>query len=267
MAKAAGSGTVADMKPMTVPMPQVDDLSRSLQAFEQTKALVAVLEMSQSSWLVAGVVPGVERRPLKKLDPDPATLLRLVDRWRDHAVKAGHAIMRVVLAVAVTKSIVAAAPIVTQYSARQLHYDRPPVRRCRRGNVRGFLGNDRRCERWAACGYSALLTPLVNQTRRYLEPAGNFGDRRTRRKCRGQNRLALLVTPAAMTFWSRQKCNLTHAAQLRVPKETSLRAQLPDHIDVTQDGLRRRVTPLQPLGGDLRHRLLRVVGALPTVEA
>jgi transposase len=79
-------------------MPQLDDLSRSLQAFEQNKTLVAVLEMSQSTWLAAGVVPGVERRPLKKLDPDPAALLRLVERWRDQAVKAGHAITRVVLA-------------------------------------------------------------------------------------------------------------------------------------------------------------------------
>jgi transposase len=29
--------------------------------------LIAVIEMSQSSWLVAGIVPGVERQPLKKL--------------------------------------------------------------------------------------------------------------------------------------------------------------------------------------------------------
>ena len=32
--------------------------------------LIAVIEMSQSSWLVAGLVPGVERRPLKKLAVD-----------------------------------------------------------------------------------------------------------------------------------------------------------------------------------------------------
>jgi hypothetical protein len=32
--------------------------------------LVIVVELSQSSWLAAGVVPGIERRPLKKLDPD-----------------------------------------------------------------------------------------------------------------------------------------------------------------------------------------------------
>ena len=79
-------------------MAQVDDLSRSLAAFEQSDTLVAVLEMSQSSWLAAGVVPGVERRPLKKLDPDPAALLRLLERWRDQAAKAGREVARVVLA-------------------------------------------------------------------------------------------------------------------------------------------------------------------------
>jgi len=44
-------------------MTQVDDLSRSLIAFEQNSTMVVVLEMSQSSWLAAGVVPGIERRP------------------------------------------------------------------------------------------------------------------------------------------------------------------------------------------------------------
>jgi transposase len=43
-------------------MIQVDDLSRSLIAFEQISTLVIVVELSQSSWLAAGVVPGIERR-------------------------------------------------------------------------------------------------------------------------------------------------------------------------------------------------------------
>jgi transposase len=79
-------------------MIQVDDLSRSLIAFEQMSTLVIVVELSQSSWLAAGVVPGIERRPLKKLDPDPTALLRLVEGWRDRATKAGRAITRTVLA-------------------------------------------------------------------------------------------------------------------------------------------------------------------------
>ncbi len=79
-------------------MAQVDDLSRSLVPFEQDGALVAVLEMSQASWLAAAVVPGVERRPLKKLEPDPVALLGLLRRWREQAEAAGRRVARVVLA-------------------------------------------------------------------------------------------------------------------------------------------------------------------------
>jgi hypothetical protein len=42
-------------------MIQVDDLSRSLIAFKQISTLVIVVELSQSSWLAAGVVPGIAR--------------------------------------------------------------------------------------------------------------------------------------------------------------------------------------------------------------
>jgi transposase len=83
---------------MDDPMPQVDDLSRSFVSFDQTTSLTVVVEMSQSSWLVAGMVPGVVRQPLKKLEPDPDALLRLLERWRAEAVKTGQTIERTVLA-------------------------------------------------------------------------------------------------------------------------------------------------------------------------
>ena len=57
-------------QPMERPMPQPNDLSRSLVTLEQDATLIAVIEMSQSSWLVAGIVPGIERQPLKKLAAD-----------------------------------------------------------------------------------------------------------------------------------------------------------------------------------------------------
>src|SRR6516162_436869 len=59
------------------PMVQVNDLSRSLTAFDLTSTLVVVVEMSEASWLVSGVVHGVERQPLKKLESDATALLRL----------------------------------------------------------------------------------------------------------------------------------------------------------------------------------------------
>ena len=69
-------------------MAQTDDLSRYLAAFDQDTTLVVVVEMSQSNWLAAALVPGLDRQPLKKMAPDQTTLLRLVERWRDEAVQA-----------------------------------------------------------------------------------------------------------------------------------------------------------------------------------
>ena len=79
-------------------MSQVSDLSRSLAAFDQNTALTVVVELSEASWLVAGLVPGLDRQPLKKQEPDPVALLRLLERWRAEAVTAGRTIERIALA-------------------------------------------------------------------------------------------------------------------------------------------------------------------------
>ena len=79
-------------------MPQLNDQSRSHTALKQDCTLIAVLEMSQSAWLVAGLVPGIERHPLKKIEPDEAALLRLLRRWQEEATQAGHLITRITLA-------------------------------------------------------------------------------------------------------------------------------------------------------------------------
>ena len=79
-------------------MAQVNDLSRSLTAFDPISTLVLVAEMSKAKWLVSGAVPGVERQPLKKLEPDATALLRLIERWRNEAVRAGRPISRIALA-------------------------------------------------------------------------------------------------------------------------------------------------------------------------
>src|SRR3954462_7651493 len=73
---------VAGSNAMERPMAQqLDDLSRSLTPLEQDSTIIAVIEMSQASWLVAGIVPGIERHPLKKLEPSEVDLLRLLMRW------------------------------------------------------------------------------------------------------------------------------------------------------------------------------------------
>jgi transposase len=77
---------------------QRNDLSRSLVAFDQNSTVVAVVELSLKSWLVAGIVPGVKREPLKKLSADPERLRALLERWRNEAIKAGHEIKRIAVA-------------------------------------------------------------------------------------------------------------------------------------------------------------------------
>jgi transposase len=49
-----------------MPRQRKNDLSRSLIALDMDTTLIAVVKLSLSSWLVAGIVPGVERQPLKK---------------------------------------------------------------------------------------------------------------------------------------------------------------------------------------------------------
>ena len=79
-------------------MPQPNDLSRSPIALNQDGTLIAVIEMSRSSWLVTGVIPGIDRHPLKKLEPDEEGLLRLLRRWQDEATRAGRTISRMAVA-------------------------------------------------------------------------------------------------------------------------------------------------------------------------
>jgi transposase len=63
---------------MEHPMRKPNDLSRSLTVLKGDSTVIAVIEMSLTKWLVAGVasiVPGVERQPLKKLEVDESALL------------------------------------------------------------------------------------------------------------------------------------------------------------------------------------------------
>lgn len=79
-------------------MPQHYDLNKSTTTLEQNSTLIAVIEMGLTSWLVAGIVPGIERHPLKKLAVDEEALLTLLCRWQDEAVNAGCTVTRIAVA-------------------------------------------------------------------------------------------------------------------------------------------------------------------------
>ena len=72
-----------------------DGLNHSLVPFEEDRTLVAVIDMSLSSWVIFGLVPGFRRRPEKKLGADEAGLLSLLYRWRDEAERHGRSIERI----------------------------------------------------------------------------------------------------------------------------------------------------------------------------
>lgn len=76
---------------------RANDMGRCLAAFDQDSTLTAVVEMGWSSWLIAGLIPGIERQPKKKIEPDGEDLLWLLGRWRAEAVKAGRPIARIVV--------------------------------------------------------------------------------------------------------------------------------------------------------------------------
>ncbi|RWP38646.1 IS110 family transposase [Mesorhizobium sp.] len=79
-------------------MSQSFDTSRSLTALEQDNTIVAVIELSKAKWLVASLVPGFKRQPLKKIDADAPSLLKLLQRWRDEAGRTGRQIKRIAVA-------------------------------------------------------------------------------------------------------------------------------------------------------------------------
>jgi transposase len=66
-------------------------------AFDPFSTLVVALELSGKTWEVGAVVPGVSRRPRRRLEPrDMAGLLKQLERWRLEAREAGRTVRRVV---------------------------------------------------------------------------------------------------------------------------------------------------------------------------
>jgi transposase len=173
-------------------VPQVDDLSRSLTAFDQDSTLIAVIEMSLKNWLVAGIVPGVGRAPLKKLEADEAGVLRLLHRWRDEATKAGrHVTLLVVAFEAGRDGFWLARWLRTRAVSRPTSFTRP-ASQCR-GNIGG-----RRRTGWTEMLKRAFLgwlrgeaehcqiaaVPTLAEEDAGVRTANSFSHRRTRRSPR-----------------------------------------------------------------------------------
>jgi len=80
------------------PMTEFFDAHRPATAFDHDSTLVVAMELSGKSWQLGAVVPGVSRRPKRGLKArDTDELLRIIERWKAEAAKAGRTIARVVV--------------------------------------------------------------------------------------------------------------------------------------------------------------------------
>jgi transposase len=74
---------------------KLNEVNRSHTPLDVNRTSIVVVELSHKSWLVVGLIPGVERQPIKKLEPGEKGLLDLLNCWHKQAEKAGHRIDRI----------------------------------------------------------------------------------------------------------------------------------------------------------------------------
>jgi transposase len=181
-------------------MPQPNDWSRSLAALDQDSTLIAVIEMSQASWLVGAMVPGVERHPLKKLMPDTEALLRLLQRWQEEARRAGHPITRMAVAYEAGRDgfwlarwlrareieayVIHAASVAVLREHRRAKTDRLDVALLQRAFL-GWLRGER-----GHCKMAAIPTPEAEDARRPSREHEALVGERTRIRNRIKSALA-----------------------------------------------------------------------------
>jgi transposase len=80
-------------------MTEFFDAHRPATAFDHDSTLVVAMELSGKSWQLGAVVPGVSRRPKRGLKAgDTDELLRVLERWKAEAAKAGRTVARVIVA-------------------------------------------------------------------------------------------------------------------------------------------------------------------------
>jgi transposase len=223
----------------------VSDLSYSPTAFEQDSTLIAVIELSLKNWLVAGLVPGLARQPLKKLGADRDALLRLLDRWRMEAAKAGKAIKRVAVAFEAGRDgfwlarwlrrhgieayVIHAASIAVPREHRRAKTDRLDTELLMRGFLGWLRGEKRHCQ---MCHVPSLEEEDARRP-------GREHDRLTREQTRLVNRIKAALSWLGITgFNAKLRGAKDHLAQLRTPEELPIPAN-------TAAELRRSIERLQ----------------------
>ena len=245
------------------------DASKSLTAFEQDSTVIAVIEMSQSKWLVAAVVPGIERQPLKKIEANEETLLKVLHRWRAEAGQAGRVIKRVAIAYEAGRDgfwlarwlrarnieayVIHPASIAVSREHRRAKTDRLDTELLMRAFLGWLRGERRHC--------SIVAIPMVAEedARRPNRERENLVTERTRIV----NRMKATLTRFGIRNF---KPTLRKAAEKLDSLRTAEAMPLPEN---TRAELRRHLARLRVVRDQIReieHERLRTLKAAPVTE-
>jgi transposase len=260
-------------------MSQPFDASKSLTTLEQDSTIIAVIEMSQSRWLVAAVVPGVERQPLKKIEANEEALLKLLHRWRTEAGQAGREIKRIVAAYEAGRDgfwlarwlrarhveayVIHPASVAVSREHRRAKTDRLDTELLMRAFL-GWLRGEKR-----HCSMAAIPTVAEEDARRPNRERGNLVTERTRivnqmkailarfgirtfrpTLRRAEEKLDALCTAEGTPLLQNAHAELRrHFARLRVVRE-QIRA-------IEQERLRKLAAA--PAGGKGPHAMVRLL--------
>jgi len=245
------------------------DASKSLTAFEQDSTVIAVIEMSQSKWLVAAVVPGIERQPLKKIEANEETLLKVLHRWRAEAGQAGRVIKRVAIAYEAGRDgfwlarwlrarnieayVIHPASIAVSREHRRAKTDRLDTELLMRTFL-GWLRGEKR-----HCSVVAIPTVAEEDARRPNRERENLVTERTRIV----NRMKATLTRFGIRNF---KPTLRKAAEKLDNLRTAEAMPLPEN---TRAELRRHLARLRVVREQIReieHERLRMLKAAPVTE-
>jgi len=245
------------------------DASKSLTAFEQDSTVIAVIEMSQSKWLVAAVVPGIERQPLKKIEANEETLLKVLHRWRAEAGQAGRVIKRVAIAYEAGRDgfwlarwlrarnieayVIHPASIAVSREHRRAKTDRLDTELLMRAFL-GWLRGEKR-----HCSIVAIPTVAEEDARRPNRERENLVTERTRIV----NRMKATLTRFGIRNF---KPTLRKAAEKLDNLRTAEAMPLPEN---TRAELRRHLARLRVVREQIReieHERLRMLKAAPVTE-
>lgn len=210
-------------------MAQVDDLSRSLAVLDQDSTLIAVIELGLKGWLVAGLVPGLSRQPLKKLEPDAGELVRVLHRWGAEAAARGKPIRRIAVAFEAGRDgfwlarvlrqqgieayVIHAASVAVSREHRRAKTDRLDTQSLKRGFLGWLRGEAKHCQ-------MAAIPTLEEEDARV---PGRERDVLVKERTRITNRIkSVLIRFGVRGFKAGLRNAAAKLAELRLPEGSAL---------------------------------------------